>query len=147
MATDTNVDTLIINKMTEERYKGLATKDPTQLYLTTDSAQSAGVTVTDNENGTKVIRIGKTVIITGTDSVGSVGAGVATEHPITLPVTMANNTYVVSLTPTCDGGFAQLNVDYEEETTTGFNVGLRNIGSTASSNVKIGWMVIGDIAE
>lgn len=108
---------------------------------------SGGATVTDNENGTKIIRIGKTVIITGTDSIGSVGAGVATEHPITLPVTMANNTYVVSLTPTCDGGFAQLNVDYEEETTTGFNVGLRNIGSTASSNVKIGWMVIGDIAE
>ncbi len=108
---------------------------------------SGGATVTDNENGTKIIRIGKTVIITGTDSVGSVGAGVATEHPITLPVTMANNTYVVSLTPTCDGGFAQLNVDYEEETPTGFKVGLRNVGSSGSSNVKIGWMVIGDIAE
>lgn len=56
MSQDTNVNNLIINKLTQQQYEGIATPDPTQLYMITDShAIYLGSTlIVDSEGGGSV---------------------------------------------------------------------------------------------
>ena len=41
MSQDTNVENLIINKLTRAQYESIATPDPTQLYFITDEVISS----------------------------------------------------------------------------------------------------------
>ena len=41
MAQDTNVENLIINKLTKAQYESIASPDPTQLYFITDEVISS----------------------------------------------------------------------------------------------------------
>ena len=41
MATDTNIEKLIINKLTQAQYDGITTKSPTEIYVVTDASDSS----------------------------------------------------------------------------------------------------------
>lgn len=67
MATDTNVDTLIINKMTKAQYDA-ATKSATELYMVTDTSKPTyyGTCSTGANTAAKVVTCSGFVLETGT---------------------------------------------------------------------------------
>ena len=50
MATDTNVKSLVIHKLTKAQYDALQTKSPTELYLVADSTPEFSYQVLSEDN-------------------------------------------------------------------------------------------------
>lgn len=109
----------------------------------------SGQTKISTVDGVMIERIGKRVKMWGVASVGNLGAGTASHHPVAFPagIVMKDTSYSVICTSSCAGNFAQTVCDYEDETTTGFNLGFRNIHQTEqSTDIKISWQVVGELA-
>ena len=70
MPTDTNVATLILNKLTKAQYDS-ATKSATELYLTPDTPASTTVLGPVKVNGTTIVAAADGTLSTGTTVVTS----------------------------------------------------------------------------
>lgn len=102
----------------------------------------SGATVSSNvftENlGNNIVRI------SGTESFGALAQQATTEHPITLPVTLADANYVVQTTATSATGVCEVVSGFAARTTTGFNITVRNLATAAeATDVAVCWSIIG----
>lgn len=100
-------------------------------------ATVAGNVITE-ELGNNIVRV------SGQESFGTLAQQATTEHPITLPLTMAGATYSVIATAASTGGMAEINCGISAVTTTGFTLGVRNFGESAeATGIIVSWVVTG----
>lgn len=111
---------------------GGAWQDATQAIAT------AADNIITEELGNNIVRV------SGQENFGTLAQQATTEHPITLPLTMANTTYSVVATAASTGGMAEINCGISAVTTTGFTLGVRNLDETAeAAGVIVSWVVTG----
>lgn len=100
-------------------------------------ATVAGNIITE-ELGNNIVRV------SGQENFGTLAQQATTEHPITLPLTMAGATYSVIATAASTGGMAEINCGISAVTTTGFTLGVRNFGESAeATGIIVSWVVTG----
>ena len=87
------------------------------------------------------------VRISGTESFGTLAQQATTEHPITLPVALADANYVVQTTATSAAGMCEIVSGFAARTSTGFNISVRNLATEAeATDVAVCWTIIGQKA-
>ena len=82
------------------------------------------------------------VEIGGTLYIGNLNDGAAGTGNISLPLTMANNHYSVSVSATSSESYNRLFSNFGARTTSGLSLGVRNIGG-ATKNISVNWCVYG----
>lgn len=82
------------------------------------------------------------VEIGGTLYIGNLNDGAAGAGNISLPLTMANNHYSVSVSATSSESYNRLFSNFGARTTSGLSLGVRNIGG-ATKNISVNWCVYG----
>lgn len=99
MATDTNVQTLIINKMTQAQYDALTEKDPSQVYVVTDASiqsASAAAAGANSEYGLRGDYCSRYGVVEWNAGVPTIGTGNTVNYPggmvWDIPGTVANPT-------------------------------------------------------
>ena len=97
------------------------------------------------EDGIFIENLGTNIVrISGIESFGALAQQDTAEHPITLPVTLANANYVVQTTATSANGMCEIVSGFSARTTTGFNISVRNLATAAeATDVAVCWSIIG----
>ena len=103
---------------------------------------------TEVSSGVFTENLGNNIVrISGTESFGVLAQQGTAEHPITLPVTLADANYVVQTTATSAGGMCEIVSGFSARTATGFTIGVRNLATAAeATDVAVCWSIIGQKA-
>lgn len=103
---------------------------------------------TEVSSGVFTENLGNNIVrISGTESFGVLAQQGTAEHPITLPVTLADANYVVQTTATSANGMCEIVSDFSARTATGFTIGVRNLTTAAeATDVAVCWSIIGQKA-
>lgn len=106
-----------------------------------DMAATVSSNVFTENLGNNIVRI------SGTESFGVLAQQGTSEHPITLPMTLADANYVVQTTATSANGMCEIVSGFSARTTTGFTIGVRNLATAAeATDVAVCWSIIGQKA-